>query len=585
MLKRTLLRLSLALLLALLLVALPSCIKGEPEETTTAAATEASAETQAAAFSITDKYVLVRPETERADEVLAMQYVKRGLDSIFGVSLQVKTDWVRRGAEVEPGEFEILIGETNRPHSRAAKAALGSLDFCYEIVSENVIVIYGGSPEKTLEAARRFMLDIFGYEESADLTSVISPGQPAELLVGISYISRFDYPVDTLKIGGYPVTDIKLVSPHGEDEAARLVVTAISSLCGYNIPVVLPEDYTGGPAIFIGCADGSRGHLNLPFNSHAYYITSSTDRIIIDAMSAVGKLGGARRFVTQFVNPVAPGDTVEITVSPELISGLSFTSDSNNLILSSVTETEVATGITYSEHLYSDEESKPVRVYVLTVAPGCGIFYTGTPEDGEVLLNKGGTVLEEMKAAAQNGKKVIAGVNADFFNISGDYLPRGLCIKEGKLLHGTGSRPWFGVTHDGTPVIGGAADYDKYADNLVTAVGGSNILLSGGGVSDVDLGASFGSTRHPRTAVGYRPDGTVVIIVVDGRQPSISNGASLADLASIFWELGCSDAVNLDGGGSSTFILAGGQGGYTVRNSPSDGRLRKIQNSLLVLLP
>ena len=141
------------------------------------------------------------------------------------------------------------------------------------------------------------------------------------------------------------------------------------------------------------------------------------------------------------------------------------------------------------------------------------------------------------------------------------------------------------MTHDGTPVIGGAADYDKYADNLVTAVGGSNLLLSGGGVSDVDLGASFGSTRHPRTAVGYRPDGTVVIIVVDGRQPSISNGASLADLASIFWELGCSDAVNLDGGGSSTFILAGGQGGYTVRNSPSDGRLRKIQNSLLVLLP
>ena len=99
----------------------------------------------------------------------------------------------------------------------------------------------------------------------------------------------------------------------------------------------------------------------MPFNSHAYYITSSTDRIIIDAMSAVGSWG-ARRFVTQFVNPVAPEDTVEITVSPELISGLSFTSDSNGLILSSVTETEVATGITYSEHLYSDEESKPVSM-------------------------------------------------------------------------------------------------------------------------------------------------------------------------------------------------------------------------------
>ena len=180
------------------------------------------------------------------------------------------------------------------------------------------------------------------------------------------------------------------------------------------------------------------------------------------------------------------------------MTGLGFSSDSNNLILSNIAETEVATGITYSEQLYYDEVSKPVRAYVLTVAPGCGILYTGTPEDGEVLLNKGGTVLEEMKAAAQNGKKVIAGVNADFFNINGDYLPRGLCIKEGKLLHGASSRPWFGVTYDGTPVIGSAAEHANYVNNLVTAVGGSNIILSDGRVSDVDLGATFGSAPQRR---------------------------------------------------------------------------------------
>ncbi|MGI6166995.1 MAG: phosphodiester glycosidase family protein [Eubacteriales bacterium] len=583
--KSALQRLIFSLLLVLLLV-LSSCEKGGPTDTDTTdpAATQVGAETQAA-FSITDKYILIRPEYGSDEEIAATQYVKRGLDSIFGVKLPIKTDWVKHGAEIEPYEFEILIGQTNRPQSQDAKAALGIFDYYYEIVSENVIAICGGSPEKTLEAARRFMLDIFGYEESADSTSVISPGHPAELLPGTSYISRFDYPVETLTIGGVPVTEYTLVSSQGEDAASKLIVSAISSLCGYNIPVVKPGDYAGGPAIFVGCANGSGGHLDLRFDSHTYYITATADSIIIDATTAVARLGGARWFVSQFIKPVTPEETVEITVSSEVLTGLGFSSDSNNLILSNVTETEIATGITYSERLYYDEESKPIRAYVLIVAPGCGILYTGTPGDGEVLLNKGGTVLEEMKAAAQNGKKVVAGVNADFFNISGDYLPRGLCIKEGKLLHGANSRPWFGVTYDGTPVTGSAAEYDKYANNLVTAVGGSNIMLKNGSVLDVDLGTDFGRTRHPRTAVGYRPDGTVVIIVVDGRQPSISNGASLADLASIFWELGCSDAINLDGGGSSTFILTGGQGDYVVKNSPSDGRLRKIQNSLLVLLP
>ena len=84
--------------------------------------------------------------------------------------------------------------------------------------------------------------------------------------------------------------------------------------------------------------------------------------------------------------------------------------------------------------------------------------------------------------------------------------------------------------------------------------------------------------------MGYTEDGKVILLVIDGRQPELSNGASLIDTALILESLGCCGAVNLDGGGSSTMIVSE-DGTDTVKNSPSDGALRKIYNSVLVVLP
>ena len=72
-------------------------------------------------------------------------------------------------------------------------------------------------------------------------------------------------------------------------------------------------------------------------------------------------------------------------------------------------------------------------------------------------------------------------------------------------------------------------------------------------------------------------------MVVDGRQPSLSNGASLGDLASLMIEVGAVSALNLDGGGSSTFITSSTPGEYVTRNSPSDKSLRQVYNSLIVV--
>ena len=85
--------------------------------------------------------------------------------------------------------------------------------------------------------------------------------------------------------------------------------------------------------------------------------------------------------------------------------------------------------------------------------------------------------------------------------------------------------------------------------------------------------------------MGIKADGSLVLLVVDGRQSKISNGASLADLADILGSVGCIEALNLDGGGSSTFVLTDGDGQFTVTNSPSDGSLRSVADGLMVVLP
>jgi hypothetical protein len=114
-------------------------------------------------------------------------------------------------------------------------------------------------------------------------------------------------------------------------------------------------------------------------------------------------------------------------------------------------------------------------------------------------------------------------------------------------------------------------------------VGGFPLLLVAG-ASALDrvpaIREAFAARRHPRTAVGLRPDGTVLLVVVDGRQPGHSDGMTLAELNDLLRELGATEAVNLDGGGSTALVLGG-----RLVNRPSDPQERPVANALLVLGP
>ncbi|MGD9563158.1 MAG: phosphodiester glycosidase family protein [Pyrinomonadaceae bacterium] len=91
---------------------------------------------------------------------------------------------------------------------------------------------------------------------------------------------------------------------------------------------------------------------------------------------------------------------------------------------------------------------------------------------------------------------------------------------------------------------------------------------------------SFVETRHPRTAVAKLKDGKFLMITVDGRQPGVSVGMNLQELAEYLLSIGAVDAMNLDGGGSTTMFLDG-----KVVNTPSDKEgERKIGDAILVTL-
>ena len=567
-----------------MLLSAAACAGEAIEETTQPIVTEAP-ETEAPGFNLHAEFKLCRPDEAADDEVAAIQLLKRGIESSLGFKLSMSTDFTKKGAEVKPEKYEILVGQTNRADSVSALENLTYYDWTYKIVSENVIVIGGGSPEATLTAAKNFLKDLFGYEEDAD-GNVISAGSDAELKIGTNLLYNNGYPVTSLKLGDKEITEYSIVDATKSGKNTNLIVQGISKVCGVNIPIIPIAEYKGGPAIFFGCgkSDGSHGEQQY-FPNARYFITESDGNIFIDFKTDSAGAKAAERFIFEYMPKNASGKyTIELN-NNRAFSGLNVSSGTNGLSEASKTDTEVAPGIVYTEIVYDDKNGAQVRAYAISIMNGAASIQTTMPSDSADKIGSVSNMKNQLSSAISNGKNVIAGVNADFFDMGGTNVMRGLCIKDGKLISGTGDRPWFGITTDGVAVMGTSDEYLNYKGKLNTAVGASHVILKNGATANLSIGTEFSDTRHPRTAAGVTSDGTVVLIVVDGRQPEISNGASLADLAYIMSTLDCINAVNLDGGGSSTFILKNEKGELVTENSPSAGSLRAVANGLMVVLP
>jgi hypothetical protein len=120
-------------------------------------------------------------------------------------------------------------------------------------------------------------------------------------------------------------------------------------------------------------------------------------------------------------------------------------------------------------------------------------------------------------------------------------------------------------------------------ENVTQALGGRITLVKNGQKSFITETA-FTTTRAPRTAVGIKADGSIFFTVIDGRQPGYSEGITIYELQDLMMDLGAVDALNLDGGGSSTFVTrTNGRSGLDLVNQPSDGYERSVANSFFIV--
>lgn len=119
---------------------------------------------------------------------------------------------------------------------------------------------------------------------------------------------------------------------------------------------------------------------------------------------------------------------------------------------------------------------------------------------------------------------------------------------------------------------------DPRWSEAVEAVGGMYRLLENG-----QIGTGLSTERTARTAIGIKADGTVIFYTMDGKQPGSSVGATCEQVAKRLLELGCVDAIGLDGGGSTTIGATYPDGSsLQVVNSPSDGAQRSISNAIFL---
>ncbi len=207
-------------------------------------------------------------------------------------------------------------------------------------------------------------------------------------------------------------------------------------------------------------------------------------------------------------------------------------------------------------------EPRPLRAQVLRVKLNTpGVSLKATPDNGdlpgETSSQRTSTFLKTLDfQAAVNAAPfdVVSSREGKPINISG------LQVAGGKVVSPDNGYPALIVREDGTARIQRAPFPDK---DIREAVSGFQVILLNRKVTATDV------KLHPRTAAGVAADGrTLWLLVVDGRQAGTSEGCTTVEMAAWFQQMGADSALNLDGGGTSTMVVAGKNGDPVVLNRP-----------------
>lgn len=235
---------------------------------------------------------------------------------------------------------------------------------------------------------------------------------------------------------------------------------------------------------------------------------------------------------------------------------------------------ELFNGITYIRDVR--QQPRPLVIHVVQIeldTPGLSFLVTpGDPMDGhEVRAQTVSQFLSEYQLQLA--------INGDFFwpwwyHTIFDYYPRvddptdvnGFAASRGAVYseeQPDDPRPTLFLSQDNQ------ADIDQPIGAVYNAISGLPLIVENGHISSQIKPDEYYAGVHPRSAIGLdRERRTLLLFVVDGRQPNYSEGVTLPELAQIAIEYGVDEAINLDGGGSSTLVIEDQSGKPQVLNLP-----------------
>lgn len=194
-------------------------------------------------------------------------------------------------------------------------------------------------------------------------------------------------------------------------------------------------------------------------------------------------------------------------------------------------------------------------------------------------LNYGGKQLQQMLDLAD----AKAGINASGFSVSSNgetykYSVAGPVIIDGKVISDGGSTGWgggiIGFTNDNKLLLTKKTASEAVKMGMRDGMSFGPFLVVNGEAATFKGNGGYGVA--PRTAIGQRKDGIVLLLVIDGRRPGHSIGVDMVELTNIMVKYGAYNASNLDGGGSSSMVaddkvlsIAGGSGYSGERYIPN----------------
>lgn len=258
---------------------------------------------------------------------------------------------------------------------------------------------------------------------------------------------------------------------------------------------------------------------------------------------------------------------------------------------------KLANGVTDCELIVQLRNGRLVKMYILSVdcAKSDVSFKVALPDNKapELQLKDGipsgwskATLSSMAGALEKDGESVIAMVNGDFWNTTST-IPKGPVHFRSTVVSdywdNTEDKPqqglsYVGVRQDGSVELGTKAEYTLKASDYSELTGAGIILVKDGKAQDAG-----NTTIYPRCSVGTAED-KVHFLLVDGPKDK-KHGLKYEEMSEIFISLGCTEAVNLDGGGSAQLLVRNPEGGrLEIRNNPADGKERAVINGWALTL-